>query len=102
MFRCNREDLHITCHSGYKMGQFFIRCKRAFAITVIVISEFDSTLVQSSLLVSKSFQINDVKMYRALSIRSAMAGSLQTETPMFWLNDCIEIIIRLKFDNYLE
>ena len=43
------------------------------------------------------FQINDVKMYRALSIRSAMAGSLQTETPMFWLNDCIEIIIRLKF-----
>jgi len=35
------KNILISCHLGPKMGHYFVRYKREFVITVIVITEFD-------------------------------------------------------------
>jgi hypothetical protein len=46
--RYNREKYPYTvsCHLGPKMGHYFVRYKREFVITVIVLTEFDCSCFQ--------------------------------------------------------
>ncbi len=41
MIRCNREGSSKKGYLGPKIQQYFVRLKREFVITVIVITEFD-------------------------------------------------------------
>jgi hypothetical protein len=44
----------ITCHLGLKPAQFFVRYKREFVITVIVVTEFDCTYFKKDHLTQKT------------------------------------------------
>lgn len=38
------------------------------------------------------FQTNDSQMSRAIKVRSYMAESGKSDTPLSWFNDCIEVL----------
>jgi hypothetical protein len=47
----------LSCHLGPKLGHYFFRNKRDFAITVIVVTEFDCiTIKQKGLMQGRSKQ----------------------------------------------
>ena len=45
------------------------------------------------------WNVTDGNMYQAIGIRTRLACSGQTATPMVWLNECIDALAKRETDN---
>lgn len=45
------------------------------------------------------WQLTDAKMYQAIGIRTRLACGGDTETPMVWLNECIDALVKRETKN---
>ena len=45
------------------------------------------------------WNLTDAHMFQAIAIRTRLACSGQTETPMVWLNECIDALAKREHKN---